>query len=707
MGATIGDRGRHHNCRYTRPSMSDIEASPGAQNRLANETSAYLRQHMTNPVDWQPWGEEARALARERDVPLLVSIGYSACHWCHVMAHESFEDPDTARIMNELFVPVKVDREERPDVDQLYMDTVVRLTGHGGWPLTVFALPDGRPFYAGTYYPPEPRQGMPSFRDVMRAVDEAWRERRGEVERTAGQILHALDERITGVAEELPSAGTVARCAAAIMQGADREHGGFGSGPKFPTPTNLEVVLAACDFVADDPAREWLEFARFTCIEMARRGLYDHLGGGFHRYCVDGRWTIPHFEKMLYDQGLLLRVYCEILRRTRGDAELAWPVRETAAYLEREMTAPEGGFFASQDADSEGEEGKFFVWTPAQIEAELGAAAEAFCDRYSVTAQGNFEHATTHLVDRSREPRERAADERATLYAARAMRIPPGTDRKRIAAWNGYAISGLARAATWLGEPAYREQAVRAADFVLEQMRDAQGRLLRVYNEGRAHVSGFLDDTASLLDACLDLYRAGGGDRFLAAACGFAEDIETRFFDADLGELFLTPHDGERLAHRPRSDHDGATPEAIGLAAVGLVRIGALAERSDWQSLAERVIRDHAFALERAPHAHPKLVRAVALDVRGPSVAVVIGERDDPATRALAERARRRLPPEDAVVVSAPGEAPPDGLGPSWLEGRGLHDGKPAAYVCHGTTCSLPVTDPEALEDLQALFSPS
>jgi len=688
----------------TAPEAPLAESKP--PNRLASETSAYLRQHMSNPVDWWPWGEEARALASERDVPLLISIGYSACHWCHVMAHESFEDADTARVMNELFVPVKVDREERPDVDQIYMDTVVRLTGRGGWPLTVFAQPDGRPFHAGTYYPPEPRQGMASFREVMHSVDAAWRERRDEIEKAASQILEALDQPRVGVAEEAPGARTVALCAATIMQGADREHGGFGDGPKFPTPTNLEVVLASADLIADDTARDWLEFVRLTCIEMARRGLYDQLGGGFHRYCVDRRWTIPHFEKMLYDQGLLLRVYCETYRRSLGDEELAWPIRETVQYLEREMTAPEGGFFASQDADSEGEEGKFFVWTPDQIEAELGAAADDFCDSYSVTSRGNFEHDTTQLVDRARAPRERLATERSALYTARSRRLPPETDRKRVAAWNGYAISGLARAATWLEEPAYLEQAVRAADFVLEKMRDSEGRLLRVYNEGRAHISAFLDDTASLLDACLDLHRAGGGDRFAAAAAGFADDIATRFFDADRGELFLSPCDGERLAHRPRSDHDGATPEAIGLATVGLVRIGALADHADWQALAERVIRDHALALERTPHAHPTLVRAVALSARGLSVAVVIGERDDPATRALAQRARTRLLPEDSVIVAAPGQAAPAGIAQSWLDERGLHQGRPAAYVCHGTTCSLPATHPNALDDLQSLFSP-
>ncbi|MCA9512035.1 MAG: thioredoxin domain-containing protein, partial [Myxococcales bacterium] len=630
------------------PDDRDASAGPhaphdagGPTNRLASETSAYLRQHMHNPVDWLPWGEEAFARARERDVPLLVSIGYSACHWCHVMAHESFEDAATAAVVNELFVPVKVDREERPDVDQVFMDTVVRLTGHGGWPLTAFATPDGRPFFGGTYYPPERRHGMPSFTEVLRAVDEAWRERRGAVERSAHDLVQALDDRATGVAEAPPSARTVVHCAAALMQGADAENGGFGTGgPKFPTPTTLEAILTAVDFTAEDTASEWLQHLYGTCVRMARRGLYDHAGGGFHRYCVDPRWTIPHFEKMLYDQGLLLRVYAEMSRRARGSEELAWPVRETVAWLRREMTAPEGGFYASQDADSEGEEGKFFVWTPAQVraaldDAGLGASADAFCAAYSVSERGNFEHGTSHLVDTAGEARERFAAERAALLAVRSRRVPPATDRKRVAAWNGYAISGLARAATWQGEPGFLDDAVRAADFVLARMRDERGRLLRIFDGGRAHVPAFLDDVASLLDACLDLHRAGGGDRFLAAAAGFASDVATRFFDADAGELFLTANDGERLAHRPRSDHDGATPQATGLAVLGLVRMAELAGRDDWRALADRVVRDHAYALAQLPHATPTLVRAVVLLERGMSVAVVVGDPDDARTRAL------------------------------------------------------------------------
>jgi len=673
----------------------DSDARP--TNRLAGETSAYLRQHMHNPVDWHPWTAEALERARREDRPLLVSIGYSACHWCHVMERESFEDPETAALMNRLFVNVKVDREERPDVDQLYMDTVVRLTGHGGWPLTVFCTPDGRPFYGGTYYPPLPAHGRPAFRQVLEAVDRAWRERRAEVEESAGTILQALRTRPRGVASALPGAAGLVEAAHALLQGADAEHGGFGGAPKFPMPASLDGLLAALPLLPAEDRRGALSFVLLTCREMARRGLYDQLGGGFHRYCVDAAWTIPHFEKMLYDQGQLLRTYTEAWRLSE-DEELVWPVRETVEYLRREMTAPEGGFFASQDADSEGEEGKYFVWRPEEVAAVLGPArARELCKAYDVTEPGNFEHGASHLVDLARRPRGELAIERAELLAARRRRVPPATDTKRVVAWNALAISGLARAGSALDEAGWLRDAAAAADFVLERMRDAEGRLLRVFAEGRAAVPAFLDDHAALLEACLDLQRAGAGERFLAAAEGLAGEIAQRFFDPDEGDLFLTPADGERLAERPRSDSDGATPHSAGLAVLGLLRFGALAGRQDLERVAERVIRSHAYAVERMPAAYPTLLRAAALAERGLAVAVIVGEPAAPETRALARRARRVLAPEDAVVVAAPGTPAPAGLDPAWLRGREAAGGRPTAYLCRGTSCSLPIQEPDGL----------
>ncbi|HVN39886.1 MAG TPA: thioredoxin domain-containing protein [Myxococcota bacterium] len=676
--------------------MSDA-GSERHTNRLAGETSSYLRQHMHNPVEWHPWGEEALLRAQSEQRPLLVSIGYSACHWCHVMERESFEDAETAALMNQLFVCIKVDREERPDLDQIYMDTVTGLTGHGGWPLTVFCTPDGSPFYAGTYYPPEPRHGMPSFRQVLLGVEQAWRERRGEVLQSAAQIVGALERRPAGGSNEPDGPECVARGASRLLQRADTEHGGFGGAPKFPTPTSLDLLLAACDALPERKAHEALGHVVLTCHRMARGGLYDQLGGGFHRYSVDAIWRVPHFEKMLYDQGQLLRSYAEAWRRGGAqDAELVWPVRETAAYLLREMRAKDGGFFASQDADSEGHEGRYYVWTPAEIAAHLGAArARAFCDAYGVTERGTFEEGASVLHAREGIPREAFEAERALLLAARGERVAPGTDEKRVTAWQGLACSGLARAGSLFDEPAWIAASADAADATLARMFDAEGRLLRVYDRGRAHVTGFLDDHASLLEACLDLDRAGAGVRFRRAALRLADAIATRFYDEAEGDLFLTPADGEALVQRPRSDHDGATPHSTGLAVQGLLRAASLSGRAELARIAERVLATHAPLLERVPEALPSLARAAMMASRGLSVAVIIGA-DDPARAALASRARRVLAPEDAVLVGVPGAALVD-VDPDWLRGREPADGRATAWVCRGVTCSLPVQHPDEL----------
>ncbi|MEZ4278859.1 MAG: thioredoxin domain-containing protein [Myxococcota bacterium] len=671
-----------------------VEGGGRKANRLAGESSAYLRQHRWNPVDWHPWGREALERAAREERPLFVSIGYSACHWCHVMERESFEDPAIAARLAAEFVCIKVDREERPDVDQIYMDAALKLNGHGGWPLNAFCTPDGRPFFVGTYFPPQRRGGAASFSEVIEAVSEAWRARRSEVEGNAAQIAEALAARPEGETDFVPGIETVVAAARLLMRGADRVHGGFGAAPKFPTPANLELLVAALDFLPPGEATSVARFLTLTAREMARRGLFDQLGGGFHRYCVDASWTIPHFEKMLYDQGQLLSFYAEMARRSHAAADFVWPIQETAGYLRREMTGAGGAYHASQDADSEGVEGRHFVWTPAQIEAVLGDEAAAFCTVYGVRAQGNFEGGTTHLVDEARAPRSQQAEARARLLAARGLRTPPATDLKHVAAWNGYVVSGLARAASVLGDATLRDDAARAADFVLGEM-IVGGRLMRVHDAGRAHVEGFLDDHAAMLAACLDLQRAGAGDRFLASASWLAAEIVHRFADRETGALYLTPADGEPggrpLIHRPRPDHDGATPDAAGLALLGLARFAALADAAEIDAFVTRALAESALLLERAPHAFPTLLRAVALRSRGLAVAVVIGEPGNAETTALAERARRVLRPEDAVIVSAPGADPPTGVSAEWLVGREAREGRATAYLCRGTICSLPV----------------
>ena len=689
------------------PPTSYESDTPRPVNRLDGESSAYLRQHRHNPVDWYPWGDEALLRARAENRPLLVSIGYSACHWCHVMERESFEDPAVAARMNAAFVNIKVDREERPDLDQIYMDTALKLNGHGGWPLNVICTPDGRPFFAGTYYPPQSREGTPSWTDVIEAVSRAWQDQRDEIETNANQIAEALMARAEGTAAGQLVPELVSRAAATLMQNADRAHGGFGRGPKFPTPTNLDFLCAALDFLEPEDATAVAQFLTTTAREMSRRGLYDQIGGGFHRYCVDGNWTIPHFEKMLYDQGLLLSFYAELARRSHDATDFLWPLRETAQYLRREMRADRGAFFASQDADSEGEEGKFFVWTPAEVEAVLGKRANAFCTAYGVRGAGNFERGTTQLVDEARGDRAQFETERSQLYAARAKRIAPATDPKHVTAWNAYAISGLARAAEVAGEPRMLEDAAGAATFLLEEMIDDRGRLMRVHASGRAHIPAFLDDHAALLGACLDLQRAGAGHRFLEPALWLAETILERFADRETGALFFTASDAEPLIHRPRSDQDGATPDAAGLAMLGLVRLGALSHSEAIDGFIERAHAEQAVALERTPHAFPTLLRALALRTRGLTVAVIVGAADDSRTEAMAQRARRVFRPEDAVLVTAPGAPPPRGVDASWLEHRALHDDRPTAYVCRGRACSAPITNPAQLVDDLSLEAPA
>ncbi len=671
--------------------------TPRRGNRLARERSAYLRQHADNPVDWYPWGEAALARARELDRPLLVSIGYSACHWCHVMERESFADPETAALMNRLFVSVKVDREERPDVDQIYMDAVVRLTGQGGWPLTVFCLPDGRPFYGGTYFPPEPRHGMPSFRDVLRAVDEAWRERRGQVEEAAERLEAALVA-VPPPASELPCGREALRRAArAVLARADPIHGGSRGAPKFPTVPHLELLLQAEEVLPPEEGQAALDHVLRTCRAICRGGLRDHLGGGFHRYCVDEDWGVPHFEKMLYDQGQLLSILARAWNRGGGaDRDLEAAIRETAAYLDRELARPGGGFAASQDADSEGEEGRYYVFTPEEVASVLPPAeAERFCAAYGIRPGGDLEGGGCVLRRRPGVDPEGFREARAALFRARDRRVPPAIDPKVVLGWNALAVSGLARAGSLLGAPGLVARATRLARFLLG-MRDGRGRLLRVRDEGGARIPAFLDDHAALLAALLDLARADAPEPWLPAAVEVAEALLEHFGDPATGDLYLAPADAEALPRRPRSEQGGATPDAAGLAAMGLIRVAALSGREDLRDAARRLLRARALDAERAGEAFAELARAAWLEEREVATAVVAGDPADPRALRLAEAARRALAPEDAVVIAAPGSVPA-GLDPSLVAGRGLRGGRPAAYLCRGRVCSAPLGEPEEI----------
>jgi uncharacterized protein YyaL (SSP411 family) len=633
-------------------------------NRLAGESSAYLLQHRDNPVDWYAWGDEAWERARREGRPVLVSIGYSSCHWCHVMERESFEDPDTARLMNERLVCIKVDREERPDVDQIYMETVVRLTGAGGWPLNVFCMPDGRPFFGGTYFPPVPAHSRACWRDVVESVSRVFAEQRDEVESQASRILAALRARPSADGDRPDGCETLGALARQLMAQADRAYGGFGGPPKFPTPTNLEAILLA-QALRCAPAGAFDQVV-LTLHRMARGGLYDQLGGGFHRYSTDARWLVPHFEKMLYDQGQLLRVYAEAQRQSEPrDADLEWPVAETIEFLEREMRGPEGGFVASLDADSEGEEGLFYVWKPEEIEAVLGAPGGAeFSTAYGVEAGGNFEATGRSVLSHVLAgERGRFADARRRLFEARGARVRPDTDAKHITSWIAYAIGGLATAGAAFDRSEWIESAARGADFVLDHMLDPDAGLLRIWTGSRAKIPAFLDDYAATLCALLDLHRAGAEDRYLERALELAHGIRTRFFAAEERDLYFVPADAETLVVRPTSDSDGATPGAAGLAALGLVRIAELTGSDELGAVVDAVLETHAPILARAPAQLPTLARAAALRDAGLGVGLVLGDPQAEATRLATgsragSRCRARRPPTSVAAGPAPCRRP-------------------------------------------------
>ena len=595
-------------------------------NALAAETSPYLRQHAENPVDWLPWGPEALTQARERDVPLLVSIGYSSCHWCHVMEHESFEDPRVAAVMNEEFVCVKVDREERPDIDALYMEAVQGMTGHGGWPLNVFLTPEQIPFYGGTYFPPQERPGMPAWTQVLQAIAETWRERKDEI-RAGGEQLR---ERLGGGALLTPShepiqAGALDDAVQQLRQSFDSVQGGFGAAPKFPQAPVLEFLLARALTKADseeEPTGPEAQMALFTLRAMASGGIHDQVGGGFHRYAVDATWTVPHFEKMLYDNALLARAYLHGYRLS-DDPELARVCRDTLDWMLREMQGPEGGFYSALDADSDGVEGTHYVWTVAELTELLGDDAQAAIRWLGATQEGNFvdphhpQPGLNVLEDRGPRPPQPTQERiRALLLQARRQRTTPGLDDKRLTSWNALAISALADAGAVLSAAdgqKYLTAAVRCAEFILRELRDEQGRLLRTYSEGQARLGAYLEDHAFLLEALLTLFEATCEERWLSEARSMANETIARFADARHGGFFSTASDHEALISRRKDLEDSPIPSGASAAALGLLRLARVTGELDYEHQAVGVLRLLHEIAPRHPTSFGHLLQAMQL----------------------------------------------------------------------------------------------
>ncbi|HEX2049589.1 MAG TPA: thioredoxin domain-containing protein [Actinomycetota bacterium] len=665
-------------------------------NRLAEETSPYLRQHQDNPVDWYPWGDEAFERARAEDKPVLLSIGYAACHWCHVMAHESFEDPETARLMNERFVNVKVDREERPDVDAIYMDAVQAMTGHGGWPMTMFLTPDGLPFYGGTYFPPVDRHNLPSFRRLLDAISDAWRNRRDEVEEQGRKLVDHIS---LGPALQ-PSDADVDESVLDDALGAmaasfDERHGGFGGAPKFPQAMNLDLLLRLAARGRDDAGA----MARATLDAMASGGIFDQIGGGWHRYSVDRAWVVPHFEKMLYDNALLLRTYARSWLST-GAARHREVAEATAAWMLAEMRDAGGGFWSSLDADSEGVEGKFYVWSLDEVRDVAGADADALVTRFGLTRAGNFEGANIPVV--AGETHDETALRRGVeaLRARRATRVRPGTDSKVLAAWNGLAAAALAEAGVALGHSEWVDAARDAMDFVLSTMR-VDGRLMRSYRDDDvlgprvAHL-GVCEDYAFVLEACLALYEATFETRWLDEARWAADEAIRLFADDDGGGFFSTGTDAERLVVRPKDLVDNAVPSANSVMALELQRLARLTGDDAYEDRALGVVRLLRDAARRSPLGFGHLLQAVDFAVGDAVEIVVVGDRTADDTRALLNTARDRYLPNKVIAYSERATDDEARRIPL-LAGRAPSDGRATAYVCRRGVCNLPVHEPDAL----------
>jgi len=655
-------------------------------NRLAQETSPYLLEHADNPVDWFPWGAEALARARTEHKPILLSIGYSACHWCHVMARESFEDPDTAALMNRDFVSIKVDREERPDLDQIYMRAVQGMTGSGGWPMTVFLLPDGTPFFAGTYFPPSDRFGMPSFKRVLTAVADAFTKRPADVAETAAQVRDFLNRPSVPLAVGALTPALLDEAAAQLARDFDPVHAGFGGAPKFPQPMLVEVLLRH-HVRTGQPAA--LEMALQTLRAMAAGGMYDQLGGGFHRYSVDERWLVPHFEKMLYDNALLTRAYLDAWQLTH-DLAFRRVAEATLAFVLREMTSPEGGFYSSLDADTEGEEGRFYLWIPQELESVLGVEeARALGSAFDVTATGNFEGGNIlHPVASGAVEVLDAARER--LLAARARRPRPHRDEKVIAGWNGLMLRAFADAGRVLDRRDLLETAQANARFLLSQMRQG-ARMRRSYKDGRAPLAGYLEDQAAVADGLLSLYEATFDPQWLEAVRSLVSEMLSAFWDDAGAAFFDTAADQERLVARPQDVTDNAIPSGTSLAVDVLLRAGMLLGEPSWTDRARATLERLAPTAAKAPLAFGRLLVALDFHLGRTVELAVIGQPGEAETRRLLDVVRERFLPNRLVAV-APGES-----AIPLLADRRAIDGKATAYLCEHFVCQAPTADPTEL----------
>jgi uncharacterized protein len=715
-------------------------AIPAQTNRLAREKSPYLLQHAHNPVDWYPWGEEAFAKARRENKPIFLSVGYSTCHWCHVMAHESFEDGNTAAIMNREFVNIKVDREERPDVDRVYMTFVQATTGGGGWPMSVWLTPDLKPFVGGTYFPPEDRYGQPGFKKVLERIASAWKQDHEKIAGQGAKIVEALRE------AQAAEPGTAAKIDINILDSAyeqfsrsfDPREGGFGSAPKFPRPVTLNFLPR---FYARDPSSESgkhaLEMNLFTLRKMAAGGMHDHLGGGFHRYSVERYWHVPHFEKMLYDQAQLAAAYLDAFQITQ-DRQFESVARDVLDYVARDMTSKEGGFFSAEDADSSAVagggdsghgkniEGAFYVWTKKEIDAALGDAADVFTFHYGVQSHGNapegsdpqgefrgknilFERHTiaetaNHFKKSEDQVRQSVARSHEKLFSIRAKRPRPHLDDKIIAAWNGLMISAYAHAAQILDEPRYLESATRAANFVRGHLWDAAKKTLyRSYRDGRGEVEGFADDYAFVIQGLLDLYEASFDVEWLKFAIELQETQDRLFFDEKNGGYFSTSGKDGSVFLRMKDDNDSAEPAASSVAALNLLRLAQIRGEKQWQERAEKTVGAFHPTLSRFSSAMPQMLVAFDFSSSKPRQIVIAGKKDAPETKALLTEVHRHFLPR-TILLLADGAEGQKYLGEKIeaIRGMSMIDGKPAAYVCENFTCKAPVTDSNHLAELLA-----